>query len=236
MRRRSRLSSYQDKRNKRTIIFSIAGIVIVLIVLVKFGIPALINFSLLLSGNKNDNSNISQNQVGYIAPPILNALPQATNSARVIITGKSNKDTNVILYINRKEKDNIDVTSDGGFEFDENLSKGDNLVQVKAKKGDKTSDFSNFYTVTYINGNPKLDVSSPHDGDQFHKVDTSVNVTGQTDSNVTVTVNGFTAVIDESNNFSYNLQLHDGDNPIDIIAVDAAGNRSEKTLKVNYSQ
>lgn len=236
MRRRSRLSTYQAKKNKKTMILSIVGIVIVLIVLFKFGIEALINFSLFLSGNSNTPISVSKNDVGYVAPPVLNPLPTATNSAAVIITGSSDKNRTIVLYINREEKDNVETNDGGAFEFDENLSKGDNLIQVKAKNKDKVSDFSNFYTVTFINTPPKLNVSSPNDGDSFHREDKSVNVTGQTDPNVIVTVNGFTAVIDENNNFSYNLPIHDGDNQIQVVAIDQAGNKSEKDLKVNYSQ
>jgi hypothetical protein len=236
MRRRSRLSVYKTKKDRKTILLSLVGIIIVLFILYKFGIEALINFSLFVSGNKDTQINITQNKINYIAPPVLNSMLSATNSAEIIITGKGEKGKTIVLYINRKEKDSTDVSDNGDFEFEENLSKGENLIQVKTKYKDKESDFSNFYTITFQNSPPKLDVSSPSEGDSFHKEDKSVNVRGQTDGGVTVTVNGFYAVIDEGNNFSYTLPLHDGDNQIQIVAVDNAGNKSEKSLKVNYSQ
>lgn len=236
MRRRSRLSNYQEKKNKKTIIFSIIGILIVIIIMYKFGVEALINFSLFLSGGKDSQTTTNSKQIDYIVPPIINSLPSATNSATVIITGSAKKGQTIMLYVNRIKKATLTKIDKDGFEFTEDLQKGDNLIQVKAKEENKESDFSNFYTVTFQNNPPKLDLSSPADGDSFHKEDKSVSVKGQTDAGATVTVNGFFAVIDESNNFSYTLPLHDGDNDIQIIAVDQAGNKTEKKIKVSYSQ
>lgn len=236
MRRKSRLSVYQEKRNRKTILFSIVGIIIVLFVLFKFGINSIVNFSLFLSGNKDSNSPASKNLLSFVSAPILDSMPSATNSAEIVIKGSADKDTNIDLYINGKQTDNIDTDSKGRFEFQENLPKGESLIQAKAKYKDKKSDFSNSYTISFTNSAPKLDLSSPTDGNSFHREDKSVNVQGQTDLGVTVTVNGFFAIIDESNKFSYTLQLHDGDNEIKIIAIDAAGNKSEKDIKVNYSQ
>jgi len=236
MRRRSRLSSYQEKKNKKTIIFSIIGILIIVIIMYKFGVEALINFSLFLSGGKDSQATTKSKQIDYIAPPILNSLPSATNSATVIITGSAKKGQTITLYINRIKKATLTKIDRDGFEFTEDLQKGDNLIQVKAKEEDKESDFSNFYSVIFQNNPPKLELSSPNDGDSFHREDKSVSVKGQTDAGATVSVNGFVAVIDESNNFSYTLPLHDGDNDIQIVAQDAAGNKTEKKVRVNYSQ
>lgn len=235
MRRRSRLSRQRDRNNKKTIFFSIIGIAIVLFVLFKFGIETLINFSLFLSGNNNSSSTSSQNKVNYVAPPLINSLPQATSSARIIITGTSDKNTTVILFINGRQKDLQEVSPEGGFDFQQNLSKGVNEIKAKAKYQDKESDYSNIYNVFYNDTPPKLEISSPSDDASFKKEDKTVQIQGETDTGVTVTINGFFAVIGENNSFSYVLSLHDGENEIKVLAVDQAGNTSEKSIKVNYS-
>lgn len=237
MRRRSRLSSYQEKKTQKTIIYSIIGIIIVLFVLFKFGISALINFSLFLSGNKSSQGQtLNPNGIDFVSAPVLNPLPSATNSGQIIISGVSLKNSTVDLFINSKQVDQIDVDDNGKFTFDETLFKGDNSIQTMAEYKNKKSDLSNQFIVSFMNTNPKLDLNSPADGTSFHKDDKSVNVQGQTDPGVTVTVNGFFAVLDENNNFTYNLQFHDGDNDIKVVATDQAGNNSEKDIKVNYSQ
>ncbi|MBI3985095.1 MAG: hypothetical protein HY344_04145 [Candidatus Levybacteria bacterium] len=237
MRRRSRLNQTLQKKTRKTMILSIIGIIIVLFILFKFGISTLISFSLFLSGKGGDAGlNGNQNAINFVAAPVLNPLVPATNSASMIITGLSQKDTKIELFINSRKVDETDTEEDGSFRFEQDLRLGDNVISTRAVVRDKKSDLSNQYTVLYKKTAPKLDISNPSDGASFKKEDKSVEVKGQTDGGATVTVNGFFAVINDDNNFSYVLPLHDGDNEIKIVAEDSAGNRTEKTLKVNYSQ
>lgn len=216
--------------------FSILGIIVVLFLLFKFGVSALINFSLFLSGKGGElNSTTNQNSINFIPSPVLNPIVPATNSAQIIITGISQKDRKIELFLNSRKIDETDTENNGEFRFEPTLKKGTNTVSVRAVYKDKKSDASQKYIVEYKDTAPKLEVSTPSDGASFKKEDKSVEVKGQTDANVTVTVNGFFAVTSENNSFSYVLQLHDGDNEVKILAVDNAGNKSEKTIKVNYS-
>jgi len=238
--RRSRLNKNFEKRTQRTAILSIIGILIILFLLFRFGIDALVNLSVFISGSKNQTTTQNSNQVNYISVPTLNPLLQATNSAQIVITGQSVKSYQVLLYINNSNVDQIAANQNGNFSFNENLTSGDNQIKVKAEFNNKQSDFSNTSDITYKSSPPALDVSSPSDGQNFNKnqVNTgnTINITGKTDSGVSVTVNGFWAVVDDGNNFSYTLTLQNGDNQIKIVAVDQAGNKAEKDLKVNYSQ
>ncbi len=236
MRRRSRLNKSQEKKQRKTIMLSILGIIVILFMLVTFGITALINFSLFLSGNDTTKQQIKQNEVSFVLAPILNPLPSATNSAQISVSGTSQKDTAVVLYINNDLIDKTDLDEKGRYEFIPKLKKGENVIKTRAIIKDKKSDFSNSYTVLFINSEPKLEVSNPSDNQSFNKDQNKVNVAGKTDPGVNITVNGFWAVIDENNNFSYALTLHDGDNDIKIVAIDQAGNKFEKNLRVKYSQ
>ena len=239
--RRSRLGKNLERKNQKTIIFSILGIIIVLFILIKFGIGALVNFSLFLSGSgSQQNTQNNQNQINFISPPTLNPLVLATNSAQIVISGKSNKNYSIILYINNKNVDQVQVNEDGTFIFNETLTSGDNQITTKAENNGKQSDTSNGFDVVYKNSPPTLDVSTPSDGQKFDKNTigngNTIPVAGKTDAGVSITVNGFWAVVDDNNNFSYTLPLQNGDNEIKIIAMDQAGNKTEKDLKVNYSQ
>lgn len=232
--RKSRLSKYTERKTRKIIFLNILGIIIVLYLLFKFGIGLLINFSLFLSGGK-DQGIVNQNSINYIAPPILNPLPTATNSAQIVISGKSLKDTTVELYINNDKKDKTQANDKGDFSFEQTLKNGNNQIKVRAVVEDKKSDFSNTLNITYSNSAPNLEINSPQEGAQFKKDQNTVNVTGKTDPGVNITVNGFWAVISDTNNFSYNLALQNGDNEIKIVAIDQAGNKTEKVVKVNYS-
>lgn len=235
--RRSRLSLKTEKRTRKTIFLTSLGILIILILLIKFGINILVGFSVFLAGTKNQTSTTSSSSSNtFIAPPVLNPLPSATNSANIVISGKSQSDKTVKLYINNDLKDTTQADKDGNFSFIQTLSAGDNRIETKTEQNNKSSDFSNSFTVFLKNNAPSLTVDFPSDGQSFSKDQNSVNVKGKTDSETSVTVNGFWAIIDEDSNFSYNLPLQNGDNQIKIIAVDQAGNKTEKDLKVTYSQ
>jgi hypothetical protein len=221
-------------------ILSIIGILIILFLLFRFGIDALVNFSLFISGNKNQTTTQNGNQINYVAAPTLNPLSQATSSAHIVISGQSVKDYQVLLYVNNSNVDQINADKNGSFSFSEDLTSVDNQIKAKAQFNNKQSDFSDTIDVVYKNSPPALDVSSPSDGQGFNKnsVNTgnTISVTGKTDSGVSITVNGFWAVVDDNNNFSYTLPLQSGDNQIKIVAIDQAGNKAEKDLKVNFSQ
>jgi len=238
--RRSRLSKNFEKKSRKTLFLSIIGILIVLFLLFRFGVDILVGFSTIISGSKGSQTTSSDNQINFIAPPILNPLVSATNSAQIIITGKAVKNQTIDLYINNNNVDQAQTDDNGIFTFNESLTSGDNQIKTKAVSGGKQSDFSDVVDVVYKNSPPTLDISSPSDGQSFNKnqinTGNSINVNGKTDSGVNVTVNGFWAVVDDNNNFSYNLPLQNGDNQIKIVATDQAGNKTEKDLKVNYSQ
>lgn len=234
--RKSRLSKYAEKKTRKTILLNLFGIIIVLYIVFKFGIGLLINFSLFLSGSKDQQDAIGQNTLNYIAPPTLNPLPPATNSAQIKISGNSVKNSFVELFVNNNKTDQTQTNDKGKFSFDNILKSGNNQIKVRTTLKDKKSDFSNIFNIIYANSAPNLEINSPQDGAQFKKDQNTVNVTGKSDSGVNVTVNGFWAVISDNNNFSYNLLLQNGDNEIKIVAIDQAGNKTEKTIKVNYSQ
>src|SRR5258706_13109326 len=87
---RSRLSKAQESKSRKQLFLSIAGIIVILFLLVKFGIPMLINFSLFLAGIKNGNSTSQDNNSStIILPPVLNPTFTATNSAKISVAEHS---------------------------------------------------------------------------------------------------------------------------------------------------
>jgi bacillopeptidase F len=235
-RRKSRLSVKTEKRTRKTILLTSLGILIILILLIKFGVNLLVGFSVFLAGTKNQASvNLNSSSNTFITAPVLDPLPNATNSANIIISGKSQPNKTINLYINNDLKDTAQSDKTGSFLFEEILSTGNNKIDTKTEQDNKSSDSSNSFTVVFKNNAPSLNIDSPSDGQSLTKDQNSIAVKGKTEQGITVTVNGFWAIIDENNNFSYNLPLQNGDNQIKVIATDQAGNNTERDLKVNYS-
>lgn len=236
MRKRSRLAKREEKRTRRNLFLSLIGIFTILFLLVKFGVPALANFAIFLSGVKEGTQTNIKKEASFIPPPVLDSGLTATNSAQVIISGRIPAKGSIKVYVNNELADTVNTENDGSFSKKVALKNGENTIKAKTELDSKNSEFSNILSITYIKSSPSLTIVTPANGQSFIKSENKVLVTGQTDSNVTVTVNGFWALIDDTNSYSYELPLKDGDNEIIIIATDQAGNNTEKTVKVTYSQ
>lgn len=234
---RSRLSRTTDKKTKKQLILSLVGIIAILFVLFKFGIPALTNLSLFLSSKNGVSQQEVANSNTVVVPPILIQSFPATNSATITVNGTAQKNETINLYVNSALVDTKPTKDDGTFSFTGVvLTQQQNAIQAKAKLDSKTSDFSDTWNVVFIQKAPSLTVDSPADGDSFGSDRPTVVVRGKTDPDVKVTVNDFWAIVDSSGNYTYTLTLQNGDNHITVVATDAAGNTTKKELTVHHSQ
>ena len=211
------------------------GIVIIFVILVKYGIPLMANVALFISSSK-DTQGTQEKTIAYISSPVLNPLLDATNSAQLIISGNADKNSNVELFVNDALKDNTTADKNGNFQFSYTLSKGDNNIKTRVSVDNKNSDFSDIMTISYKDSPPNLTIDSPSDGQKFSKDQNTTNVTGKTDAGDTVTVNGFIAIINDDGTYSYSLPLKNGDNKISVVSTDQAGNNDGKSITINYSQ
>lgn len=234
MTKRSRLYRRLESETRRNFYLSLFGIAVILLLVIKFGPPLLVNLSLFLSGSKQSSLPI-KNTTDFLMAPVLNPLPTATNSAKFTLSGKADPQAMIEFYLNSNLVDKTQADKNGNFSFDSMYVKGDNKIYVLAKIDNKSSNPSDTLDTLYINSQPTLTISSPSDGQQFTKDQSEISVTGSTDPQVKVTVNGYWAIVDQSNNFNYKLKLQSGDNTIKIEAEDLAGNKTEKEIKVKYS-
>lgn len=236
VRRKSRLSRHTERKTKQNLILSLLGIAVVIFIVLKLGIPLLINFSLFITNQKDKTTMAQQsNDPSFIAPPVLNPLPVATNSAQIIVSGTGNSDQTVKIYVNDELTDEIPTKKDGTFSVVQDIKKGLNSIKAKSETKEKASGFSNTVTISYIDTKPTLDITSPSDGQTFGKDQSTAPVTGKTSAGAKITVNGFWAIVDSEGNFSYNLSLNSGENQIKVVATDEAGNTTEKEVKVTYN-
>lgn len=235
---RSRLTKKLRQQSQRNLaIFSI-GTIFLLYFLIQYGLPVLVNASAFLSGKK-DISDSSQNKLNnvYVPSPLLDPLPEATNSARTIVSGTSEKNLTVNLYINDNLEDKTTPEDDGSFRFEDViLTKGKNTIKVQAENNDrKESDFSDRTVIYFLDKPPQLSIDSPSEGENFPHDFRNADIKGKTDLDVKVTVNDLWAIVDEKGYYSYSYPLQNGENTIKIVATDKAGNKTEKEVKVTYS-
>lgn len=237
---RSRLSRTQENKSKKTFFLSVAGILVVLFFLLKFGLPLLVNFSLFLS-NKNQSAQPAvKNGLTFVAPPVLSQTFTATNTAQITVNGTAEAKEQIKLYVNTQQTDEQPTDDTGKFSFNNvQLQQGDNTIFAKATKDNKDSDSSNTLTITYKKSAPSLIIGAPSDGQSFTKDNVTNNqtpVSGKTDPDATVTVNGYQAIVDDNGNYSYTITLANGDNHIHVEATDSAGNKTAKDITIKYQQ
>lgn len=232
---RSRLYKRLEARSKKNLLLTVFGIVLIIALVIKFGVPMISNFTLFISGSKNFDQNIKRDYIAFIPPPILNPMPNSTNSAEIIVSGTGSSNQTINLYINDNLVNKTKTQKNGNFSFGQTLSEKENAIKAKAEANGKESKFSLTLNISYKTTPPSLNINSPTDGQTFSKDQNTVDVKGETDSQVKVTVNGFWAITDQNNYFSYNVPLKSGENSIKIIAIDLAGNKTEKEIKATYS-
>lgn len=235
---KSRLVRRVQRQSKKQFYLFIVGIIALIIFLYTVG-----PFLLTLLGNVSYTLLHKKEQiVNYkspIQPPILDAIPSATPSSTITVTGNSFYDKGEIeLYVNGSLSDKVALNGKEDFEIKNiSVNSGDNLIKARYINEDgQASDFTDETKISYIKEQPKIDISSPSDGAKFTKGDQEIEISGTTSpADNTVTVNGFVAIVQSDGSFIYRFKLNDGDNKLEVIAQNIVGNKATKTITVNYS-
>ncbi len=233
---KSRLKSHLKKKAFQNVLFAFLGIVAVIVFLIVFGTHILVGFSLFMGQftDTDDTTALTQQQPTYIAPPTLDPIKEATNSDLINITGYAVPNQTVSLYRNASLVQKTKVQDDNRFTFTSvHLEKGKNTFKASvATQDNKKSEYSKEIIISLLKDVPSLSIDTPQDGQKFKKEESPIKVTGSTDADIKVTVNDFRAIVTDSGSYSYLYNLKDGENTIKVVAIDAAGNKSEKELKI----
>ncbi|MCL4397570.1 Ig-like domain-containing protein [Patescibacteria group bacterium] len=232
----SRLQQRYTKQTQQRLILSLIGSIILVVILVIYGLPALFNLTGTISSFRRGNSATvsSDNTVAPTTPELSQDLT-ATSSAHTKVHGVADPNITVEIFQNGRSLGTVVASNDGTFTQDADLEKGPNSFTAQAvNDANQKSDVSEAYVVSFLSGQPKLDLSSPKDGDSFNNQ--TISVSGATDPGDTVSINDRLAIVDKDGNFSYSLNLNSGDNKLKITATDPAGNTTSKELTVKYQQ
>lgn len=202
-------------------------------VMIKWGIPY---FMSVVAGNGGHR--MSQDK-DIIPPqtPILSALPEATNSATVIVEGYSEGKAALDLLINDKIATTDRVKDDGSFSVRGSLETGSNRIQVRVADDAGNISVSPVKLVIYDNKPVELTISSPKDGSEFFGKNSQViEIKGEVNKpEAQVTINNSFVSVDKSGAFLHKFSLSNGDNEIKVVATDNAQNTAEKSFKIVYT-
>ena len=232
--RRSRLERKTNEQvTKKTVFFGFLTIAIVIVLLV-FGLPFLIRFSVFLGENKKSSGSTDK-----VLPPLAPRLVipfEATNSATINVSGFAESKVTVELFRNEVSVGKTEVTESGDFSFNKiNLDEGDNNFSATASTEDNgSSEGSTPVDVVYDKTPPDLNLTNPSENSL--NIDyADIDIIGTTDKSSSILINGRMAMVDNIGNFKLRWQLNTGKNDLEVIARDAAGNETKKTISITYS-
>ena len=237
IRHSSRLARKEEARSLRQALFFGALTIVLLFFLIFLGIPALIKMAIFLGEIRSSSTPVKTEDLLPPAPPIIASLPPATNSAQIDLRGFAEAGTVVEIFLNGLSEAKLVAEKNGTFTTNEvNLTSGRNEIMAKATdSGGNTSQSSGKIVIFYDTTPPKLTISEPSDQSDYYGDENQIKILGLTEEEAAVTVNGRLAVVNQDGSFELPFSLSEGENQIKIVAIDQAGNQTEKELKVNYS-
>jgi len=232
----SRLIRKQESKNIRmAVIYGLLTIVLAIGVII-LGIPALIRLAVFLGDLKSSSIPIETKDTIPPSPPIFTTTLEATNSAKLNIAGYAEPGSKVILYIDGQQLNEVIADSDGLFKTDVNLVEGNNDIFSYAQdsagnKSVKSTDLN----IGFINKPPKLEITTP-DKDQSSTDQNKITIIGITESETNLMINDHLVIVSKSGDFQYPISLNTGENQINIVATDKAGNKTEKMITINFAE
>ncbi len=172
-------------------------------------------------------------QIPTIASPV-----EATNSAKLTLSGYSEKGNQVVVLDNSQEVKRTDAKEDGSFSVDIDLQNGDNSLTSYAIKTSNQlqSSVSQAYLVKFDNEPPKLDIDEPQDNQTINgNKNQQLSIKGITDVGSRVSLNDRLVIVKSDGSFITSFQLNAGDNTLDLKSTDPAGNLTEKKLTIHFA-
>ena len=233
--RRSRLEKKSEEEITKKTIFLGIFTVIVIILILTFGLPLLIKFSVFLGDAKRGNTSELKESVLPPLPPRIILPFEATNSSKVDVKGLAEKNLMIELLKNDVSIGKVAANDVGEFSFsDISLDQGESVfTAIAINDSGVSSEPSKEVKLKFSDKKPTLSMLNPTE-DSLKVSSSDFDVIGQSDKGVSVTVNGSVAMVDENGKFKIKLQLNTGNNQVEIIVRDVAGNETRKTLTINY--
>ena len=116
------------------------------------------------------------------------------------------------------------------------LKEGENDLYVQSLDDQGSlSEPSKTSLITVDETAPALTVDQPTNGQRFFDKDSPITISGKTEANINLTINGRFVLVKDDASFTLNLSLSNGDNQIELVAKDSAANTTKQTLTVNYT-
>lgn len=228
-----RMSEFALKKRLRLTLGIMGGIIVFSLLALFVFAPQVGSFFGFFSKHRNEDA---YKPTAKPTPPVFTNAPEAVNTETITLSGRSLSGTTIKIYINGPERGTTTTAADGVFSFtDLKLASGKNMIFAKAydDKGNE-SESSEYLILNYDQQSPKIDITSPKDGDTVRNLNKRIEITGKIDEKATITINGKTAIQKPDLSFNFWLGTEEGTIKVTIVAIDIAGNKTEKEITVKY--
>ncbi|PGS47730.1 Ig-like domain-containing protein, partial [Bacillus sp. AFS041924] len=154
------------------------------------------------------------------------------NNENVTIKGMAAPGMDVHLFSGDKDIANGKTNDDGSFSIDAVLQEGVNILKAKTITEIGSTLYSKETKVIVDKTAPVLEISSPQNNAYMNSQLITVTGTVKDDLDY-VDVNGTKIDIDSNGNWTAKLMSKEGENVINVVARDKAGNETAKSITVN---
>lgn len=157
-----------------------------------------------------------------------------TNEPEVTVEGDATPDTSVKLQHNGEDVDAaVDIDDDGEFAIPVELTEGVNELTAMTLVDGEEAKESEPVTVTLDTEAPDLSIDSHNDGDKTNRETATIEGSVYDDHLDSVEVNGQEAEVADDGSYSKRILLDEGENTIEIVATDKAGNQSSEEITID---
>ena len=154
-----------------------------------------------------------------------------TNKETINVTGTATVNTELKLYKNGEEAGNAVVDDNRRFSLDVKLSEGENNLSAVSVVNGKETTQSKQETIVLDTVAPDL-VASSTEGSVTNKDTVTIVGTASDEHFASVTVNGEKATVEADGSFAKRVLLDAGENELQVVATDLAGNSTSKAITV----
>lgn len=153
-----------------------------------------------------------------------------TRESTLAIEGTT--DPNVKIWVTG-DPTPLTVNTNGVFRINRSLDEGQNPLEVRAvdKAGNETLIFR---TITLRTQEPELTLLEPAENNTFVN-NNLLTVRGIVPPDVKVSISGRDAVVNENGEFTLDLVLDEGENQLNVVAVDPVGNERTISRQISLS-
>ncbi|MBD3250552.1 MAG: hypothetical protein GF381_03230 [Candidatus Pacebacteria bacterium] len=170
-------------------------------------------------------------------PPVISSPVSATSSAKLKIKGYGEPESEVVFVINNDRQKIEEVDQDGQFESLVSLSEGQNTLSLYSIDRADNESIAKRYQILVDTQAPELVVDHPQDGAKFElEKNQVVEIRGLTESGAKVYINGRLSMANDEGVFAQRYRLSEGENKLEIRAVDQAGNQTTQELTVSFEE